>query len=97
MTLLSISSSSSTSAQLVLSLISVFSPQTINYQVASNSSAHNSDAQLVLNPDNIWAIMQEIRNATGYIQSSLSQVDWNVFMPVSSESVLENLAQDHVM
>ena len=97
MTLLLISNSSSTRAQLVLSLTSVFSLQTINYQVASNSSTHNSDTQLVLNPDNIWAIMQGIRNATGYIQSSLSQVDWDVFMPVSSESVLEKLAQDHVM
>ena len=40
--------------------------------------------------------MQETHDTAEYIRSNLSQVDWEIFMPLSSESDIEELATDYV-
>ncbi len=56
------------------------------------------EAQQLLNlsnPDNIWAVMTEVHEKAEEVAFQLSLVDWQLFMPVSSEAAMERLVSDY--
>ncbi len=66
-----------------------------NVMLVSNEFLIEAQQLLNLNsPGNIWAIMTEVHVTAEELAYKLSLVDWQLFMPVSSEEVLERLASD---
>ncbi len=66
-----------------------------NVMLVSNEFLIEAQKLLNLNsPGNIWAIMTEVHVTAEKLAYKLSLVDWQLFMPVSSEEVLERLATD---
>ena len=47
------------------------------------------------NPESIWNIMTFVHNVSTGISESLGKFNWDIFMHVENEEVLESLAEDY--
>lgn len=70
--------------------------QDFNLTVLNNDSLVEAQQLLNLNnPANVWAVMTEVHDTAAEIADLLSMVDWQMFMPVESEEVMERRAVDY--